>query len=404
MTTDTTTDTAVTEASELAAIWSQWPQNPDFAALTQSSHQQPDAVVAMFRQRLADMQAAVEQQLVDWSASSAIPTYAQLLELREQAGDGLFKAWGLVHHLIAVADNPQLREIRDTFQPEMVQVSSAWGQDPRWYALLQKIVTSPSWPELSGAQQRAIVQACRQAERAGVALPAEQQQIVRDLQSDLAAASSTFGNHILDATAAWRLELNDPAQVAGLPQFLLAATAAAAKQHGVENATAEEGPWFVGLDMSVAGAFLSHAQDRSLREQLYRQLVARAAPGSDFDNAPIIEELRHKRFELAQALGFADYATLSLSGKMAETPAAAMDLLETLRAAALPKAQAELDELTAFAADQGAETPLQPWDLTFGVSACVKIVLPCRKRPCGRTSRCLKCCRDYLLLLTIYSR
>ena len=73
--------------------------------------------------------------------------------------------------------------------------------------------------------------------------------------------------------------IDQPAQVAGLPQFLLAATAAAAKQHGVADATAENGPWHIGLDMSVAAAFLSHAQDRSLREQLYRQLVARAAPG-----------------------------------------------------------------------------------------------------------------------------
>ena len=121
-------DISTAEINQLVALWSEWHQTPDFAALVQPENQQPAAVVAVLRQCLASMQTAIDDQLATWSQSDAVPDYAALLEVREQAGAGLEHAWGLVHHLIAVDDNPRLREIRDTFQPEIVEASSAWGK------------------------------------------------------------------------------------------------------------------------------------------------------------------------------------------------------------------------------------------------------------------------------------
>jgi oligopeptidase A len=352
-----------------AATWTQWQQNPNFAelqaGLSDKSEEPVESVLAALRTELEEISQDYERQLTELQARPSAASYAELVERRDRVSQGLGKAWGLVHHLIAVADSDALRKIRDTFQPEYVEQSGQWAQDERWYAALLQLRQSPAWPELSGAQQRAIQQELLAAQQAGVGLPAESQQAVRQLKTSLAQLSSNFGNHVLDATAAWSMELTTAEEVAGLPAFLLEAAAQAARKAGNEAATAEAGPWRIGLDFAAAGAFLAHAQHRERREMLYRQLIARAGPGTEWDNSNIIEDLRRQRYDLAQALGYEDFAHMSLAKKMAGTPAAAEELLESLRAAAYPVAQQELADLTAYAAAHGQSEDVQPWDLAF---------------------------------------
>ena len=109
---------------------------------------------------------------------------------------------------------------------------------------------------------------------------------------------------------------------------------------GTENATAEAGPWRIGLDFAVAGAFLAHATHRPGRETLYRQLIARAGPGTDWDNSQVIEDLRQQRFELAQALGYDDFAHMSLAKKMAGKPGCGGRTSGVLAGGRLPSSRA----------------------------------------------------------------
>ena len=205
------------------AAWTEWKQCPEFAALQQGLD--ADSVLTMLRSALSDIGDDYEQQLRELSELPGPASYAELLERREHASDGLGKAWSLVHHLIAVADSDELRQIRDDFQPEYVQQSGQWAQDERWHAALLRLRQSPQWPALSGGQQRAIQQELLAAKHAGVGLPSAVQEQVRGLQTSLAQLSSQFGNHVLDATAAWSMELTSAEEVAGLPAFLLEAAA-----------------------------------------------------------------------------------------------------------------------------------------------------------------------------------
>ena len=120
----------------------------------------------------------------------------------------------------------------------------------------------------------------------------------------------------------------------GLPKRALEALAAAARDSGDAEASADEGPWLVGLDMPRYIPVLTHADDRSLRETVYRAHVSRASQG-DLDNAPLIEEILGLRREQAQRLGYSHWAELSLASKMADDVPAVEALLEELRAAAL---------------------------------------------------------------------
>ena len=169
--------------------------------------------------------------------------------------------------------------------------------------------------------------------------------------------------------------------VAGLPTSALEQAAQTAKSRGGhENATADEGPWMFTLDAPSYMAVRSHAENRALREKVYRAYLARAsqffAPFAESaaksekkvgDNAPLIERILTLRQEKAKLLGYDNFAEVSMAKKMA-TLETAESLLEDIRAKAKPAAERELEEIRAFAAERGASeasTGLMQWDVGF---------------------------------------
>ena len=203
----------------------------------------------------------------------------------------------------------------------------------------------------------------------GVGLSGDAQAAFNAASQELAELSTRFGNQVLDATNGWTLKLQDRAEVEGLPASLLDQLAQAARQAGDATASAEQGPWLLGLDMPRYAPFMKYSRRRDLREQVYKAHVSRASgqAGSDLNNWPLIERILSLRGEQARRLGYANWAEVSLAAKMADSTAAVETLLEELRAAALPVAEQELDALRACARSHGAAEAedLQPWDVTF---------------------------------------
>jgi oligopeptidase A len=199
----------------------------------------------------------------------------------------------------------------------------------------------------------------------GVGLGDTDQQAFNAATAELARLGSSFGNHVLDATATWTLRLEDPADVDGLPASLRELLAQAARDGGIPSATGQDGPWLMGLDQPRVAPFLRYSQRRDLRETVYRAQVARAS-GGDHDNRPLIEQILTLRLAQAERLGFANWAEVSLASKMAGSVAEVEQLLEDLRQAAHPAAERELADLRACAARHGAPeaSDLQPWDVS----------------------------------------
>ncbi|MFM8277578.1 MAG: M3 family metallopeptidase, partial [Cyanobium sp.] len=139
-----------------------------------------------------------------------------------------------------------------------------------------------------------------------------------------------------------------------------------AREAGEAEATALDGPWLMGLDMPRFAPFLQHSRRRDLRERVYRAHVSRAS-GEEAGNWPLIERILALRLEQAQRLGYRHWAEVSLASKMARDEAAVEQLLEELRAAAYPVAEAELEQLKACAAAAGAAEAddFQPWDVSY---------------------------------------
>jgi oligopeptidase A len=294
------------------------------------------------------------------------PTWQDLVEPLERISDRLSWSWGVIGHLMGVKNSPELREAYESVQPLVIQFSNKLSQSQPIYKAFKAISTSDTWEKLQQAQQRIIKAAIRDAELSGVGLEGEAKERFNAIQMELGELTTKFSNNVLDATKTFNLKLTEKSEITGLPASLLSLAAQAARTHGDENATSESGSWVITLDGPSYGPFMQHSSRRDLREKLYRAYITRAASG-ELDNNPIIERTLTLRQELAQLLGYNNYAEVSLASKMAPNVASVDKLLEELRQVSYDASQKDLEALKVFAASKGADeaTQLQHWDTTF---------------------------------------
>lgn len=317
---------------------------------------------------LSQLEQALEGRLEQASSGGDPLGWAEVMDPLHHLGERLRWSWGVVSHLNGVCNTPELREAHQNQQGTVVAFGSRAGQSAVIYRALGQLLEQRQL--LDATQQRILEAERRDMELRGVGLGGAEQEAFNATTAELARLASDFGNHVLDATNGWSLRLRDPAEVAGLPDSLRELLAQAARQAGEEpgdtDASAEAGPWLLGLDMPRVAPFLKYSQRRDLRERVYQAQVARASRG-ELDNGPLIERILTLRGEQARRLGYASWAEVSLASKMAGSVAEVEQLLEELRAAAYPVAERELEELRAIARRQGAPEAddLKPWDVAF---------------------------------------
>jgi len=274
-------------------------------------------------------------------------------------------AWGVTGHLMGVTNSPALRAAHEAVQGEVVQASMRLGQSEPIYKALKQL-RDLHGATLDFAQTRIVDGLIRDAEQSGIGLQGPARERFSALAVELSELGTRFANHLLDATKAFALDLNDPAEVDGLPAAVKAQAAATARAAGFAEASADKGPWRITLEGPLFSPFMEHATRRDLRERLYRAFVTRAS-AAPYDNGPLISRILTIRQEQAHLLGYADHTALSLSMKMAGTIEAAEKLLGELRATAKPRAVADLAELTAFARERCTDPTmtLRHWDIGF---------------------------------------
>ena len=294
------------------------------------------------------------------------PTWSSLVEPLEQITERLTWSWGIVSHLMGVQNSPQLRQAYETVQPQIIGFSNRVSQSKPIYNTFKALAEGDIWNTLDSAQQRIVESAIRDAELSGIGLAGEAQEDFNAIQMEMAELSTKFSNHVLDATKAFSLTLTKPEEVEGLPPSWLSLVAQAARDAGEENATPENGPWRITLDIPSYAPFMQHSKRRDLREQLYKAFVSRASEG-ELDNKPIIKRILELRQQLAELLGYNNYAEISLASKMAPSVEAVDKLLEELRRTSYDAAQKELEELKEFATGKNAPeaSDLKNWDTTF---------------------------------------
>lgn len=335
-------------------------QFPNFAGV------KPEYMKPAVEERLKD--GAVQlKTMEDFLASkeNEVVPYDELVLPLERLYEHVGKPWGMISHLKSVRDTPALREVSAEMQPKVTAFWQGVSQSKPIYQALVRLNASAGFAELPEARRRVVHSELLDRKLGGVALQGEAAVEFNGVQQRLGTLSTEFSNHVLDATKAWNLTVTDKHTVRGVPARALAAMAAAAKASGEHpDATAEKGPWVLSLDGTVLGPVLTYAEDRDLRERLFRVSAKKASSGPS-DNTGTIGQILASRQREAELLGFGSFADLSLASKMAKKEEV-HKLLSDLGTKAKPAALRDDQELRDFAKSKDQSmTDLKHWDRGF---------------------------------------
>ncbi|MGL6627422.1 oligopeptidase A [Aeromonas jandaei] len=319
---------------------------------------QPDHVQPAVTQAIADC----KQKIKDVLAHTEPHTWDSLIAPLEEVNDRLARIWSPVSHLNSVLNSEPLRAAHDACLPLLSEFQTYVGQHEGLYQAYLALSESDDFPRLGGAQRKEIQNTLRDFRLSGIGLPAEAQQRYGEIQARLSELASRFSNNVLDATQGWHKLVADEAELAGLPESVLAAARQMAELKGKEG-------WLFTLDIPSYLPVMMYADNRELRAEMYEAFTTRASDqgpnGGKWDNSAIMTELLTLRSELARLLGFANYAELSLATKMADKTSQVVDFLTDLAAKSLPQGKAELEEIRAFAAEQHGQSELAAWDIAY---------------------------------------
>ncbi len=318
----------------------------------------PEQVQPAVIQAIADC----KQKISDVLAQRDPHTWDSLIAPLEEVNDRLSRIWSPVSHLNSVLNSEALREAHDACLPLLSEFQTYVGQHEGLYQAYLALSQSDDFPLLSGAQRKEIQNSLRDFRLSGIGLPAEAQQRYGEIQARLSELASRFSNNVLDATQGWHKLVADEAELAGLPDSVRAAARQMAELKGKEG-------WLFTLDIPSYLPVMMYADNRELRAEMYEAFTTRASDqgpnAGKWDNSAIMSELLTLRRELAQLLGFANYAELSLATKMADKTEQVVSFLTDLAAKSLPQGKAELEEIRAFAAEQHGQSELAAWDLAY---------------------------------------
>jgi oligopeptidase A len=333
------------------------PTNPllDFSGLPRFDAIQPEHIAPAIDALLAEAEAAVK------TAETVTPvTWASFADPLDDATERLWRAWGQVGHLQAVVNTPALREAYNANLPKVTRFGSALGQNLALYQQYRALAAAPEAAQYEPARRKVLENALRDFRLGGAELDDAGKARYSAIREELSALSATFSQNVLDATDAWSLHVEDRAELAGLPDDVIAAARVAAEKDGLTG-------WKLTLQMPCYIPVQTYAEHRPLREALYRANAVRASEFGDatLDNSGNIDRVLALRAELAALLGFANYAEYSIATKMADDAPQVLGFLRDLAARAKPYAQRDRAELEAFARNELGMPELEAWDLAF---------------------------------------
>ena len=325
---------------------------PPFSAI------RPEDIVPAVQSALADCRAAVERVV----AQPGPFTWDNLCQPLAESDDRLSRIWSPIGHLNSVKNSPELRAAYEQALPLLSEYGTWVGQHEGLYQAYRSLKEGAAFEALSVPQRKAVDNALRDFELSGIGLSADKQQRYGEIVARLSELGSTYSNNVLDATMGWSKLITDEAELSGLPESALAQAQAMAQAK-------EQDGWLLTLDMPSYLPVLTYADNRALREEMYRAFATRASDqgpnAGKWDNSEVMAETLALRHELAQLLGFDTYADKSLATKMAESPEQVIGFLSDLAKRARPQAEQELAQLRAFAKQHYDVDELDAWDITY---------------------------------------
>lgn len=307
------------------------------------------AVKEGIQQREAEVNAIVE--------NSAEPTFENTILALDKSGELLGKVTGTFYPLSSANTNDEMQALAREISPIMTQHRDNISLNPELFQKIKSVYERRNDLGLDKEQMRATEKYYEDFVRGGANLSAEDQAKLRTLNEELSKLSLEFGENLLAETNRnFKLVVDNEADLAGLPEDVIARAADDAKAAG------EEGKWVFTLAKPSMLPFLQYAENRDLREKLYRGYFMRGDNDNEHDNKEIIKNIVKLRDERAKLLGFGNHAEYIIDVNMAKTPEAVYEFLMQLWEPAIEMAKKDRDEMQAIINREGGNFELASWD------------------------------------------
>jgi len=303
---------------------------------------------------------AGERQEVEAIANSReAPTFANTIERLDAAGELLDKVTPVFSNLTSAETNDRLQEIAKQVAPLLAALRDDIFLNEKLFGRVKQVWEQRDRLKLGPEQRKLVEETYKDFVRGGANLDAEQKKRLREVNRELSVLSVRFGENLLKETNAYRLVIDNRADLAGLPETAIAAAADAAKAAG------QAGKWVFTLHAPSIWPFLSYADNRDLRRQILTAYIQRGDQGNQFDNKQIVSRIAALRAERAKILGYPTHAHYVLEERMAKNPDGVYGLLKQLWEPALAVAHQEAQSLQAMIQAQGQDFKLAPWDWRY---------------------------------------
>ncbi|MBA5776416.1 M3 family metallopeptidase [Stappia sp. F7233] len=289
----------------------------------------------------------------------AAPSFDNTIGALEKSGRLLTKVGGVFFNLTGSHTSPALQEIEREMAPRLARHHSETMLNSSLFARVADLWERRDSLGLTAEQMRVLERYHTAFRRAGAGLDDEGKARMAAISQRLAELGTRFAQNVLADEADYALYLESEEDLAGLPDFLRAAAAAAARERG------HDGKYAITLSRSSIEPFLQFSTRRDLREEAFRAWTARGEKGGNTDNRELIAETLKLRDERAKLLGYEHFAAFKLDDTMAKTPAAVRELLEQVWQPAVVRAREEAEKLRETARAGGDNTAVAPWDWRY---------------------------------------
>lgn len=307
-----------------------------------------------FKKSIEVGEAEVESLL----GNNSEPTFDNTIVAMENIGRLLNRTAGIFFNLLSSETNEELQKIAQEISPMLTKFQNDITLNPVLFENIKVIYAQKNQLDLSVEQQTLLENTYVGFVRQGANLTEDQKDKFRKISTELSQLSLTFGENVLKETNKYELHITDKSKLVGLPEGVLEAAAGKAKSKEKEG-------WVFDITMPSYLPFLKYADNRELRKELYLAYGSKSFKGDELDNQKNVKRITELRLELANLLGYKNYADYVLERQMAMNPAGVYNLLDNLYEASYNVAKKEKAEIQEFAKKSGFESEIMPWDWSY---------------------------------------
>ena len=294
------------------------------------------------------------------AASTDAPTFANTVAAFDRSGRLLDRVASLFYNLAASETSPELQAVERDIAPKTAAHGSAVYMHAGLFARIEALHERRDALGLGAEEQRVLERFHMDFVRAGARLAPAAQKRYAEVMERLADLTTRFGQNVLADESSFKLVLKGEADLAGLPDFVRAASRQAAAERGLAD-----DEHAITLSRSHLVPFLTFSERRDLRQALWEAGASRGEHAGEHDNRPVASEILQLRQEQAQLHGYASYADYALADTMAGSQAAVTDLLMQVWTPAKARVEAERADLLAVSRATGGPDTIEAWDWRY---------------------------------------